>query len=155
MFSFLISCTASFYFLYLNLQAWSFSQTTNDSLLPHWFFEYNTVVGCRPKNIQKPKHRKTGLYLVFFTYGFSFSFITNRFYKRFRRLSNQPQVENHEDVDDCNGTPTIRSSHTALATKQSQIVRTARKQLSRNTAVQHQTRDKPDGLSQLNCCSHR
>ncbi len=47
-------------------------------------------------------------------------------------------------------TSTIRGSHVALATEQSQILNSKETVVS-NTAVQHQTRDKPDGLSQLKC----
>ncbi len=101
------------------------------------FINHYTVVDCWPKkncNMRKPKSRKTGLYLVFLHMALAFLLLQTGFTKGFRRLSNQPQVENHEDVDDA-AMARLRSEATTQLRpqEQSQIVKTAKKQFVSKT----------------------
>lgn len=85
-----------------------------------------TVAGCCPPNcvkINKLKHRKTGLYLVFLHMALALIYYKEVLQKILKTFESTTSGQLWRGQWHCNGASIIRGSCMALATKQSQIVK--------------------------------
>lgn len=117
------------------------------------------VADLKNWNIKWPKNRKTCLYLVFLHMALAFLLLQTGFTKGSEdcRLNHRWKIMRMSMTTLQRYIYDQRLPHGSgqkAVTDSKKKKKEARKP-SRNTAVQHQTRDKPDGLSRLKCSSRR